>query len=347
MWSTISSIYVRHVSCGHKSNTGLQRRSLPGCVLRVTLAVLSCSTAAWAGVHTQGVHTQGVHTQGTDADWLRGPSLMATLGDDTTVEIVHFAGDEIHALVFAPTTAEPTLSVLAPDDLLGMLWLETQCDDTSCVQREYRIDRVTRDASTSTMPSHADNGDVPLYRLEFRQPGTDSGPDDGVDGWMPVCAPDDSDDGMGLFVDGRFDTDGSWHADGYTFSCARGTVAKCVRAWGYKPWRTVATPVYGEVDMRPLHLACTRAARAEYCGDGVSYTRDGTLIDMFDIYGLNVRESPTGFSEESTWSTGGAVSLHHPRVVGQAGRVPMCHAAESHTGDESAVIEVWSQPGAM
>ena len=139
---------------------------------------------------------------------------------------------------------------------------------------------------------------------------------------------------MGLFVDGRFDPNGAWHADGYTFSCARGVVAKCV-------------------DMQPLHRACVRAARAEYCGDGVSYTEDGTLIDMFDIYGLNVRESPAGFAEESKWSDQRANSLNHPRINGL---VPVCRvpgissAGEDRpasTDEELVLIHVWSSPASL
>ena len=46
---------------------------------------------------------------------------------------------------------------------------------------------------------------------------------------------------------------------------------------GYKPWKTV-----GGVSLRDHHQTCTRVLRADYCGNGVSHTQDGTLINIWD-----------------------------------------------------------------
>jgi hypothetical protein len=50
---------------------------------------------------------------------------------------------------------------------------------------------------------------------------------------------------------------------------------------GYKPWKMAAD---GR-SMWDYHQACTRLIRADYCGDGVSRTRDGVEIEIVDRFG--------------------------------------------------------------
>jgi hypothetical protein len=56
-------------------------------------------------------------------------------------------------------------------------------------------------------------------------------------------------------------------------------------------------------------------ARADYCGDGVPHTQNGTPIDMFDGQGIQSPESVPGdgFSFEAGWGPQGAVCVSHPR----------------------------------
>jgi hypothetical protein len=93
---------------------------------------------------------------------------------------------------------------------------------------------------------------------------------------------------------------------GYTFACTTGVVAKCARTWGYKPWKRLQDGFGELIDIRPMHQACTRAARADYCGDGISHTRDGTMIDMFDAHGFNRRERHPAFVREAGFTPNGA-----------------------------------------
>ena len=347
MVSKIEKEYVCHEFGGQKPPRRERiRRSSDRYGLCTLLITLFMSTKATAGVHTQGKHTQGKHTQGTDLQnsspsWLQGRRLVATLADRTRIEIMHFAGDEIHARGVRPVTMTSEPMVLRPGDLVGMQWSESRCDGTTCLRRTYRIVSITRDTSTNTMPRAGDNSDVTLYRVQYAL-----GPESGPRLWFDVCG---SDFGrlMGLFVSGRFGPDGSWHAAGHTFSCTDGVIAKCVRGWGYKPWKTMATPSHGPVDMQPLFLACTRAARAEYCADGTSYTRDGTVIDMFDVYGLNERESGTEFAEESTWNEHGTVSWQHHRIPGLVPEcrnqsLDSCEVGDPDTDETPALVHVWS-----
>jgi hypothetical protein len=78
---------------------------------------------------------------------------------------------------------------------------------------------------------------------------------------------------------GRWD-DAGFHqntTDTFTLACTAGVIAKCYQL-GYRPW-----DVSDEgVSLREYHQTCTRAARADYCGDGGSHTVDGTTIDLYD-----------------------------------------------------------------
>lgn len=91
---------------------------------------------------------------------------------------------------------------------------------------------------------------------------------------------------------GTWDDTGEHEPDDsrFTFACTNGTIAKCVR-WGYRPWakaikhngsaiqrnESVPTP------MADYHQSCVRAAAADYCGIGHSFTTNGTLIDIYDF----------------------------------------------------------------
>ncbi len=75
----------------------------------------------------------------------------------------------------------------------------------------------------------------------------------------------------------------------FTFACTNGTVAKCTR-WGYRPFGSARkfcnAPGCGtDTTLHPLvdyHQACVRAAAADYCSNGHSFTRNGTLVDIWD-----------------------------------------------------------------
>jgi hypothetical protein len=64
------------------------------------------------------------------------------------------------------------------------------------------------------------------------------------------------------------------------------------------------------------HEACVRMLRADYCGDGRSWTRDGTLIDIWDDDGIQKPDTladPT-FSFEAGWGPEGAVCVARTRI---------------------------------
>jgi hypothetical protein len=99
-----------------------------------------------------------------------------------------------------------------------------------------------------------------------------------------------------------------------TLACEGGVINKCIR-WGYKPWAT-----RDGKSLAPLHQACTRMARADYCGNGVSHTREGTTIDMYDVLGVQQPSTeasagwdPARATFEAAWGAEGAVCMARTR----------------------------------
>lgn len=126
--------------------------------------------------------------------------------------------------------------------------------------------------------------------------------------WQNFCQPDPQGMAKALPLAGRWDQTGKHINDGsITFACTNGALAKCVR-WGYKPWKTVK----GQ-SLKDYHQACTRMVTADYCGDGVGHTRNGTPIDVYDRLGLLQRTSNSGMTFEAAWSVNGMVYLHRTR----------------------------------
>ncbi|RKH74762.1 ADYC domain-containing protein [Corallococcus aberystwythensis] len=114
-----------------------------------------------------------------------------------------------------------------------------------------------------------------------------------------------------LAVSGVWDASGAHHdAPGkLTFACENGAITKCIQ-WGYKPWdRRDGKP------LAELHQACTRMARADYCGNGRSHTHQGTTIDVYDRFGMVERGEwdPAKASFEAAWAPDGATCLARTR----------------------------------
>ena len=123
-----------------------------------------------------------------------------------------------------------------------------------------------------------------------------------------------------------------------TFACRGGALAKCID-WGYRPWAT-STRCIGancqQVSLADHHQACTRMVRADYCGDGVPYTVDGTLIDVYDALSPGVQHrSSAGVASwgiEAEWGPegarciGDALRLDHLDELGIPYEMPACLA---------------------
>ncbi len=146
------------------------------------------------------------------------------------------------------------------------------------------------------------HGEVLLYDFRVTAPN----------GEEPLCMPDPDGRRLGLPLAGRSDPAGILSAtDGSIFElvCTSGAQGKCVR-FGYAPWRPAP-------DRRPMidwYNACVRLLRGDYCGDGRPFTRDGTLVDIYDRIGVQKSDEDPSMKFEAAWGPGGAVCVARTRI---------------------------------
>lgn len=168
--------------------------------------------------------------------------------------------------------------------------------DGTGAQRRIRIDGVERDRQDPA-------GEIVLYALSEQDP--ESGE------WRNLCRPDPDGRRLGFPLVGAFTSGGRYEAvhQGILLTCTGGAEGKCVR-FGYKPWGLGPD----NVSLAPYFQACVRLVRADYCGDGIGHTRDGTLIDIFDTIGIERDEPTPGMSFEAAWGPDGAVCVRRARL---------------------------------
>ena len=169
------------------------------------------------------------------------------------------------------------------------------------------------------------DGDDLALRIDDANASTEVGSEDVIryavsyradTSWRPLCGLDAHGQPVrAIALAGRWNyragvVGGGSHIDdahAFTFACEGYALAKCVEI-GYAPWRTLrAQGGHGSsarVSVAPLHQACTRAIRADYCGDGTSFTTDGVTIDLYDGPGYRTAEPNWPF--EAEWDEGGA-----------------------------------------
>ena len=106
-----------------------------------------------------------------------------------------------------------------------------------------------------------------------------------------------------------------WDTNQFAVSCRGATFAKC-EEMGYK----------GDGLLDSYHQACTRALRADYCGDGTSHTVNGTQINLSDKLGLQIDNQ--AWAIESNWTPDGATCIGKGRVATSlvVPNVPSCMA---------------------
>ncbi len=128
------------------------------------------------------------------------------------------------------------------------------------------------------------------------------------DGQNPLCGmAADGKPVEALPLAGTWNPRMDWSPEGLTFACTNGVLAKCIR-WGYAPWARRPG-----VDMRALYQTCLRMARADYCGDGVPHTEEGTPINLWDIAGIQNPDKIDGMTFEAAWGPNGAVAIARTR----------------------------------
>jgi hypothetical protein len=135
-------------------------------------------------------------------------------------------------------------------------------------------------------------GRVMLHRLVAKEDGKS----------IDLCMPDAQGRKLGFPVpDGQ---------GAFSLTCTSGAVGKCIR-WGYRPWEEQP----GGPPMRALHRSCVHMVRADYGGDGRPSTRDGTIIDIGDRYGIRTFNRDLPMTFEAAWGVDGAVCVARARVA--------------------------------
>lgn len=107
---------------------------------------------------------------------------------------------------------------------------------------------------------------------------------------------------------GHWDSDGVYYKGGATdisFACKTAVVGKCIM-WGFgadRAWPTSppTTPFGTPFTAQDVLHACSRMARADYCGAGLPNTLDGTPIWIDDMFTFDPTRDPDGFFHEAGW----------------------------------------------
>ncbi len=220
---------------------------------------------------------------------------------------------ELHQIV-VPGHAEIVESWLVGSDLhvktkFGAIRSGTQLLNAELVFliQEGADSRKSTVKITSVKPL-APESDVWLYGFDIK---------DESEAWHPLCVDSDDQPTQAILLRDAWDPDTgnriSPRPTGMlTIACRDAALAKCVE-WGYAPWRQK-----DGVSLAKYHQTCTRAVRADYCGDGTPHTFDGNEIHVLDKLGIEKAEPGQSYAVEAEWGPGGAVCLNpdHTRLPG-------------------------------
>jgi hypothetical protein len=274
-----------------------RRRSIPALLVGLG-SLLGIPSQAGAGKNLQGRTLQGRTLQGRTLQGrtLQGRTLQGTESAVTTVSQVLVRGAPVEGLRLQGTVLSGSLGgkTLTGADFVGAVVVQRDTDGSTF-----------RTTITRVQPDPQDKlGEVMLYTLAYVDAKGGAGEN--------LCEPDPAKGQWAIPVYGSWDATGA-HIPSTTqfmFACTSGVVAKCLR-WGYRPWKTV-----GGRSLADHHQACTRMARADYCGDGTTNTENGTLIDLYDNLGIQTR-SPDDLASlllfDAAWTPRGAYCMSKER----------------------------------
>lgn len=244
---------------------------------------------------------------------LQGVVLQGNLVRDMTMRGFRFAG--------ATRNGAPLSSLqLENGELVGVqnsitlrgtalvdahLFAEAQNNNAHPPQSAVIEYRITAIAAEDPIYDPTHTGNTFLYTLEQNVDNTGT--------WQPACAADHDGRRAAIPLAGIWDDRGTLSSSTllFTLACTASAIADCYR-WGYRPWVT------GFGNLMLTHWACTRLARADYCGDGTLHTVDGTMINVWDnlpspgpIQAQGT--TPPGMTFEAAWDQTGALCLSHAR----------------------------------
>ena len=264
------------------------------------------------GMTLNGMTLNGVSLNGVT---LNGMTLNGITLNGVTLNGMTLNGVTLNGSLFSYTPGTgPSISGLA---FAGAIWQLTVQPSGAAqpAQVALRFDNIYADPRNTS-------GDVFLYDISYSVDGNNT--------WTSLCR-----DGAGNRV-AAIPIRNRWNyqtgariedPSAITFACANAALGKCVRL-GYRPWATAQSGKKNDppISLADHHQACTRLIRADYCGNGTSYTLDGTLIEVYDDLQPNINSNTMNWSLEGQWNPDGARCIgdaRHAELLTR-GRLPDC-----------------------
>jgi hypothetical protein len=231
------------------------------------------------GMRLNGMRLNGMRLNGDDgsADYVE--IKKTNVADAGKVLASHLIDSEL----FIATKKDGTFSGLGLVDTIFQL--DLQGDGRGHHKKDLKI---------TGFRLLAPGSDVAVYNLEVKDGGS----------WQPLC--EDGSEAILLADVWNPETGDRLDAvpDTLTFACRGAALAKCVE-FGYHPWASASG-----VSLRDYHQACTRMLRADYCGDGVTHTTNGTPIHVLDELGVQTLDAGVNYVVEAEWGPDGATCLN-------------------------------------
>jgi hypothetical protein len=250
------------------------------------------------GFSLNGVSLNGVGSNGVS---LNGVSLNGVSLNGVSLNGVSLNGISLNGTVFTTLSTTPPLKGA---DFVGAVFIGDLSDGSTL---RLRIDAMAQSPS---------DPEIHFYSVSYEAEG----------GWQPLCGRDFWGAPIqAIPLQGRWSNEQGVPGGGakipdplsITFACRGAALAKCVEL-KYKPWKTTTQcPGTRRTDcitpLDPYHQACVRMIRADYCGDGRSWTLNGVPVNLYD--GVKIELDTEEWQQEAEWNADGAMCIVMPRVI--------------------------------
>lgn len=263
------------------------------------------------GMTLNGISLNGVSLNGMT---LNGVSLNGVTLNGMTLNGMTLNGMTLNGTLFSVNTGGTPISGQA---FIGSTWQITlQANGVAqTVPVTLRFDNIYIDPKDP-------KGDVYLYDVSYSLNGSSE--------WASLCTDSAGKPVPVVPIRNRWDYQTGARINdpsAVTFACINAALGKCVRL-GYRPWAStkLCDGSCETVALADYHQACTRMIRADYCGNGTSYTLNGTLIEVYDDLSPVINANTMHWDTEAQWSPDGAECLsdaRHAELLVK-GRYPVC-----------------------